>query len=133
MRIISILVLPLVPKKLVSCVNVFKCLVIKLSCLNGLPSFLLSCLEYCSPVWSSAVDFRLRLWDRVVSSVKFLLPNLSIDLWHRCRVSSLCLLHKIYYNNKHPMHSSLPDLAVFACNTRQTAATNNIPFFFHQV
>ena len=91
-------------------------------------SFLLPCLEYYSPVWSSAADSHLRLLDRVMSSVKFLLPNLSTDLWHRCRVRSLCLLHKIYCNNKHPLCSSLSDLAVFACNTRRAATANSIPF-----
>ena len=96
-----------------------------LKCFN---SFLLPCLEYCSPVWSSAAQSHLRLLDRVVSSVRFLLPNLHIDLWHRRKVSSLCLLHKIYYNSLHPLHSSLPDLEVFLRHTRRAAAANRLSF-----
>ena len=90
-------------------------------------SFLLPCLEYCCPVWALAVDYHLRLLDRVASSVKFLLPNLSVDFWHR--QSELSLLHKIYYISKHPLHSSLPNLTVFAHNTKRTAAANIIPLY----
>ena len=48
--------------------------------------------------------------------------------WHRRKISSLCLLHKIYYNANHPLHSSLPVLAVFARNTRQAAVANSLTF-----
>ena len=91
-----------------------------------LPPFL--CLEYCFRVWSSAADSHLRLSDTVVSSVKILLTNLSIDLWHRHELSSLYLFHKIYHNNKYHLHSSLPDLAIFTHNTRRAAAANSILF-----
>lgn len=77
-------------------------------CFNSL---ILPCLEYRSPVWSPTADSHLTLLERFISSAKFLLPNLRIDLWHRHRVSSLCLLHNINYNNKHPLCSFLPDLA----------------------
>ena len=96
-----------------------------LKCYNA---FLLPCLEYCSPVWCSAADSHLKLLDRVMSSIKFMLPNINVDLCHRRKVSSLCLLHKIYYNNKHPLHSFLPDLAVFGRNTRFAAAANSLTF-----
>lgn len=39
-------------------------------------------------------------------------------------MSSLCLLQKVVYDDKHPLHSSLPDLAIFAHNTRQATAAN---------
>ena len=52
-------------------------------------SFILPCLEYCSPVWSSGADSHLKLLDRVMSSAKFILPSINADLWHRCKVSSL--------------------------------------------
>ena len=38
-------------------------------------SFLLPCLEYWSPVWSSAADSHLRFLDKFVSSVKFLIKK----------------------------------------------------------
>ena len=107
------------------CCRMFSDEAVILKCFNA---FLLPCLEYCSPVWSSGADSHLRLLDRVLSSIKFILPNISVDLWHRRQISSLCLLHKIYYNDKHPLHSFLPDLAVFARNTRQAAAANSLTF-----
>ena len=42
--------------------------------------------------------------------------------------SNLSLLHKIYYSNKHPPHSPLPDLLLVARNTSRAAVTNSIPF-----
>ena len=33
-----------------------------------------------------------------------------------------------YSSNKHPLLSSLPNLAVFACNAKWAAAVNSIPF-----
>ena len=90
--------------------------------------FFLPCLECCSPMWSSAADSHFTFLEKVVSSVNFLLPLLSTALWHRCWVSSLYLLQKIFYNNKNPLHLFLPDLAVSACNTRQAATANSIPF-----
>ena len=44
-----------------------------LKCFN---SFILNCLEYCSPVWSSAADSHLK-FDRSLQACKFLIPNLT--------------------------------------------------------
>ena len=38
-------------------------------------------------------------------------------------------MHKSYFNNNNPLCSSLPDLAGFACNTRQADAANSILFY----
>ena len=73
-------------------------------------SFILPCLEYFSPVWCSAGDSHLRLLDRNLSAIKFLIPGLSVDLWHRCAISSLCMSFKICCNPKHPLYSDLPGL-----------------------
>ena len=110
----------LFPQKLVSYINGSECLVMKILCLKYFQSFLLPCLEYCSPLWSLAADSHLQS--------SFLLSNFSVNLWHGCRISSLCLLHKIYHSNKHPQSASSPGLAIFACNTKQAAAANSIPF-----
>ena len=56
-------------------------------------SFILPCLEYCSP----AAPSHLKLLDRAVRACKFLIPDLEIDLWHRRSVSSLCRLCCIRY------------------------------------
>ena len=107
------------------CFRIFSDEAIIAKCFN---SFLLPCLEYCSPVWSSGADSHLKLLDRVMSSVKFILPNINVDLWHRRKVSALCLLHKMYYSDKHSLHSSLPNLAIFSRNTRQAATANSVTF-----
>ena len=48
-----------------------------LKCFN---SFILPCLEYFSPVWSSAADSFLKLLDRNLQACKFLILNLTISL-----------------------------------------------------
>ena len=52
---------------------------ILLKCFN---SFILRCLEYCSPVWSSTADFHLKLLDRNLQTCKFSIPSLTISLQH---------------------------------------------------
>ena len=72
-------------------------------------SLLLPILEYCSPVWSSAVDGHLNLLDGVVRRVTRLSNGLAqCDLWHRRNVASLCMLFKIGHNAGHPLHPHLP-------------------------
>ena len=71
-------------------------------------SFILPCLEYCAPAWSSAADSHLKLLDKNVRSCQFMIPDLEIDLGHWRVFSSLCMLYKIYHNLKHPLNSELP-------------------------
>ena len=65
-------------------------------------SFILPCLEYCSPVWSSEANSHLKLLDKNVRDCKFLIPNLAISLQHHHFISSLCMLYKIFHNPSHP-------------------------------
>ena len=59
-------------------------------------SFVLPLLEYCSPVWMSAVASHLSLLDRVVSKAVRLSEGLVVcDLEHIRRVAALCILYKI--------------------------------------
>ena len=104
------------------CRRIFGDEAILMNCFN---SFILPCLEYCSPVWSSAADSHLKLLDKSLSAIKFLIPNLRTDLWHRRRISSLCLLYKIAANEHHPLHASLPDFFIPARNTRYAASRNS--------
>ena len=77
-----------------------------LKCFN---SFILPCLEYCSPVWSSAADSHLKLLDRNLQACKLLIPNLTI--FQHCHfISSLCMLYKIFHNPSHPLHPELTNL-----------------------
>lgn len=91
-------------------------------------SFILPCFEYCSPVWSSAADSHLNLLDRNLRSIKFLIPDLDINLWHRRSISSLCMLHKIFHNSDHPLHSDLPGQFYPVRNTRQAVNSNSQAF-----
>ena len=43
-------------------------------------SFILPCLEYCAPAWSSAAASHLKLLDKNVRACKFLISDLNIDL-----------------------------------------------------
>ena len=96
-----------------------------LKCFN---SFILPCLEYCSPVWSSAADTHLKLLDRNLRCCKFLIPELNISLSHRRSVSSLCMLYKIFHNPSHPLHSDLPELFRPARFTRRALDSNSLSF-----
>ena len=107
------------------CCKIFGDQTIMLNCFN---SFILPCLEYCAPVWASAADSHLKLLDNNLNAIKFLIPNLKTDLSHRRQISSLCLLHKIYYVPNHPLHSSLPDLTRPVRVTRQTDVANSVTF-----
>ena len=91
-------------------------------------SFILPCLEYCSPAWSSAASSHLKLLDRNVRACKFLIPDLEVDLWHRRSVSSLCLLHKIFHNPRHPLNSELPNPFHPARITRNAMNANTQAF-----
>ena len=93
-------------------------------------SFIFPCFEYCSAVWSSAADSHLKLLDRNLNVIKFLIPDLHINLWDRRSVSSLCMLYKIYHNLEHPTHSDLPSLYRPSCNTRNAINLNGLAFSF---
>ena len=89
---------------------------------------ILPCLEYCSPVWCPAADSYLRLLDRNLNAIRFLIPGLSVDLWHRCSTNSLCMLFKICCNPKHPLYSDLPGLFRSAKITSGALSFNNVAF-----
>ena len=91
-------------------------------------SFILPCLEYCSPVWSSAADSHLKLLDKNLRACEFLFPNLTISLQHRCFISSLCMLYKIFHNPSHPLHSELPNLFRPRRVTRGSLSINSLSF-----
>ena len=95
-------------------------------------TFILPCFEYCSPVWASAADSYLKLLDKNLNSIKFLIPDLcenrGINLWHRRSISSLCMLYKIFHNPQHPLHSDLPNLYHPPRNTRFAVNLNSRAF-----
>ena len=96
-----------------------------LRCFN---SFILPCLEYCSPVWSSAADSHFKLLDKNLRACKFLIPNLTISLQHHHFISSLCMLYKIFCNPSHPLHSELPNLFRPRRVTRGSLSINSLSF-----
>ena len=91
-------------------------------------SFILPCLEYYSPAWSSAAASHLKLLDRNVRACKFSIPDLEVDLWHCRSVSSLCMLHKIFHNPRHPLNSELPNPFQPAQITRNALNANTQAF-----
>ena len=74
--------------------------------------FVLPVLEYCSAVWCSAADTRLKrikLQDRVVSGARFLTGCVfECNIVHRRSVAVLCVLCKIRCNPMHPLYGTLP-------------------------
>ena len=91
-------------------------------------SFILPCLEYCSPALSSSAPSHLKLLDRAIRACTFLILNPEIDLWHRHSVSSLSMLYKILPNPNHPLNSELPDPLQPVRVTRHVLSVNSQAF-----
>ena len=65
-------------------------------------AFVLQILEYCSPVWGSAVECHLQLLERHVYSVARRGPDQSfLSLCHRRRVAGLSMLYKVNSISNH--------------------------------
>ena len=107
------------------CRSIYECNTIVRQCFY---SFILPFFEYCAPVWSSAAVCHLRLFDRVFGMIRFLLPDININLDHRRSVGSLSLFFKIVQNQSHPLHSRLPLLFNPIRNTRRTVNLNTLSF-----
>ena len=75
---------------------------------NCFYSFLLPHFEYCHSVFLSACESNLRLLDRAFNQIRFLLPDLQLDLEHRRLVGVLTHFYKIVSNTGHPLHCLLP-------------------------
>ena len=95
---------------------------------NCFNAFILPCFEYCAPVWSSAANSHLNLLDKNLRAIKFLIPDLNVDLWHRRAVSSLCILYKIFHTADHPLHQDLPRLFAPQRVTRDALNANSRSF-----
>lgn len=91
-------------------------------------SFMLPHFEYCSSVWMSAADCHLNLLNRAMNRIRFLLPDLDVNLDHRRVVGSLTVLFKIFSRPEHPLHSRLPLPFVSARPTRHSIALNDRAF-----
>ena len=95
---------------------------------NCFNAFILPCFEYCAPVWSSAANSHLNLLDKNLRAIKFLIPDLNVNLWHRRAISSLCILYKIFHNADHPLHLDLPSLYAPQRVTRDALNFNSRAF-----
>ena len=94
------------------------------SVLGTIYAIILPCFEYCSPVWCSGSDSHFRLMDHALGNISFLLPDLSVDLEDRRKITSLSLLYKILNNIDHTLHCKLLLFAVPTGATRQTSREN---------
>ena len=89
-------------------------------------AFILLVLEYCSPVWMSAITSHLSLLDRVVGQVSQLsYGSVSCDLWHRRKVASLCVFFKIDSLVYHPVRGLFPAQYVMRRPTREAVAAHS--------
>ena len=91
-------------------------------------AFILPCFEYCMPVWSSAVNSHLRLLDRALNNIRFIVPDVSSDLEKRRKISCLSFLYKVFHNPSHPLHAYLPAPYVRVRQTRYALAMNDHAF-----
>ena len=92
-------------------------------------AFLLPVLEYCSPVWMSAVTSHLSLLDRVVGQISQLSGgSVSCNFWHRRRVASLSVFFKIDSLVDHPVRGLFPAQYVLRRPTRGALAAHSRSF-----
>ena len=92
-------------------------------------AFILTVLEYCSPVWMSATSSHLLFLDRIDGQVSRLSGgSISCDLWHRRSVASLCVLLKINSLVIHPVRGLLPAQYVLRRQTRGALAGHSRSF-----
>ena len=95
---------------------------------NSFYSFLLPHFEYCHSVWLSAAESHLRLLDRSFGQIRFLLPDLGLNIRHRRLVGALTHFYKIVNNSDHPLHTLLPEPLIRSRFTRYSAALNGRSF-----
>ena len=95
---------------------------------NCFYSFLLPHFEYCHSIFLSASDTNLKLLDRAFGQIKFLLPDLRINLGHRRLVGSMTHFYKIATNPDHPLHCLLPPPSQPTRETRHSMRLNSRAF-----
>ena len=92
-------------------------------------AFVLTILEYCSPVWGSAAECHFQLLGRQVYSVARLFPDQTfLSLCHRRHVASLCMLYKVTSNSNRCLFSELPSASVRVRHFRVAAAAHPLEF-----
>ena len=92
-------------------------------------AFIVTVLEYCSPVWMSTATSHLSLLDRVVSQVGRLSGgSVSCDLWHRRKVASLSVFFKIDTLVDHPVRGLFPAQYVLRRPTSGALAAHSRSF-----
>ena len=80
--------------KLFDCPRMFK---------SSFNAYVLSSLEYWSPVWMLSAEPHLGLLDSIIRSAERLCEGELCSLAHRRKLNALCLLYEIYYRVDHPM------------------------------
>ena len=92
---------------------------------NCFYSFLLPHFDYCHSIFLSACETNLMLLDRAFNQIKFLLPDLRLNLRHRRLVGVLTHFYKIASDSSHPLHCLLPDTFRPARVTRSSSLMND--------
>ena len=65
--------------------------------LRSFNSFIHLCLEYCAPVWFTAVDSHHKLLDNLWACIIFFISNLTYNFQHWHSISLLYMLYKIFF------------------------------------
>ena len=91
-------------------------------------AFILPFFEYCMPVWFSAADCHLKLLDRALNGIRFILPDFCFSLEKRRTVGCLVLLYKILENPNHPLYVKLPGPYIHRRITRYSLSMNDRAF-----
>ena len=82
--------------------------------------FVLTILEYCSPVWESAAECHRQLLERQVYSVARLWPDKTfVLLCYLGRVSALCMLYKGNLYSNYCLFNELPSASVRVQHTER--------------
>ena len=91
-------------------------------------AFILPSFEYCMSVWLSAADCHLKLLDRALSRIRFILPEANFNLKKRRLVGCLVLFYKILHNPNHPLYIKLPGPYIQRRTTRHALSLNDRAF-----
>lgn len=101
---------------------------------NSCYSFILSSFEYCRSVWILACESDLKLLNKACNQIKFLLPDLEIDLQYVLSLGwNIVSFFQNYVYIHHPLHLNLPWQAPTqpACVTWCSLGLNYQHFFIN--
>ena len=128
LKCIFVILYPQLPTRLGLYISVLRLFGNDNSVLRTFYAFILLSFECCETVWCSGFDIHLRLLDCAQGNVRFLIPDLSVDLESRREIACLSLLYMILNNIDHPLYWKFQQFAMPTCTTQQTSRKNEKTF-----